>query len=50
MEDGVNRISFIKDIEIADEKDDAMYSVLSNKFENGVVLKIWAGLEVMGQV
>ena len=33
MEDGENRISFIKDIYITDRKDDTIYSALSNGIE-----------------
>ena len=31
MEDGENRISFIKDVETTDGKADAIYSTISNK-------------------
>ena len=33
MEDGKNRISFIKDVEIIDQKADTIYSALSNEIE-----------------
>ena len=33
MEDGENRISFIKDVEITVGRDDQMYSALSNEIE-----------------
>ena len=33
MRDGENRISFIKDVEVADGKADIIYSVLSNEIE-----------------
>ena len=33
MKDGENRISFIKDVEITDGKEDAVYSALSIEIE-----------------
>ena len=46
MKDGENRISFIKDVEITYGRADTINSALSN---NGVELKAWADLKMMGQ-
>ena len=45
-----NRISFIKDIEILDEKADTIYSMLSNKIQKRGGVESWVDLEVMGKV
>ena len=45
MEDGKNRIFFIKDIEITDGKADTIYSALRNEIEKrgGIVSLSWFG-------
>ena len=43
MEDGENRISFIKGIEITDGKADALYSALSNEIEKCGVVESFSG-------
>ena len=49
MEDGVNRLSFIKDVEIIDGK--AYTNIFNTKQWNWKMeLKVWVGLEVLGQV
>ena len=37
MEDGENRMSFVKDVEITDDKADTIYSALRNDIEKCAV-------------
>ena len=48
MEGGKKRISFIKDVEMADGKADTAYSVLSNKLVKcgGVKFEVWASVTI----